>query len=112
MLHFLHIKTFSGFHCLISVKSESIILYEYKTDISVFHEYIHSTCYFFLVLHLEVITANASVVVPRYMDLRKFGSAPHGGFGIGFERYLQTVLGVKNIRDMLPFPRTANNCHL
>jgi len=48
----------------------------------------------------------------RYLDLRKFGSAPHGGFGIGFERYLQTILGIRNIRDMLPFPRTANSCRL
>jgi len=52
------------------------------------------------------------LVLCRYLDLRKFGSAPHGGFGVGFERYLQAILGVRNIRDMLPFPRTANNCRL
>ena len=58
------------------------------------------------------VTVVNTVVIFRYLDLRKFGSAPHGGFGIGFERYLQAILGVKNIRDMLPFPRTANSCRL
>jgi len=41
-----------------------------------------------------------------YVDLRKFGSVPHGGFGLGFERALMWLLGVENIRDVLPFPRT------
>lgn len=41
-----------------------------------------------------------------YLDLRRFGSAPHGGFGLGLERLLMWVLDVKNIRDVLPFPRT------
>ncbi|XP_041359181.1 probable asparagine--tRNA ligase, mitochondrial [Gigantopelta aegis] len=47
-----------------------------------------------------------------YLDLRKFGSAPHGGFGMGFERYLQFLLGVSNIRDVIPFPRSPSNCKL
>lgn len=41
-----------------------------------------------------------------YVDLRRFGSAPHGGFGLGLERFLMWALGVSNIRDVLPFPRT------
>lgn len=40
-----------------------------------------------------------------YLDLRKFGSVPHGGYGIGFERLIQFVTGIKNIRDVVPFPR-------
>ncbi|NXF45287.1 SYNM protein, partial [Oceanites oceanicus] len=48
----------------------------------------------------------------RYLDLRKFGSVPHGGFGMGFERYLQCVLGVDNIKDVIPFPRFSHSCLL
>lgn len=44
-----------------------------------------------------------------YLDLRKFGSAPHAGFGLGFERLLQFVTGMANIRDVIPFPRTPGN---
>uniref|UniRef100_A0A3P8Z8S1 asparagine--tRNA ligase n=1 Tax=Esox lucius TaxID=8010 RepID=A0A3P8Z8S1_ESOLU len=47
-----------------------------------------------------------------YLDLRRFGSVPHGGFGMGFERYLQCVLGVDNIRDVIPFPRYSHSCLL
>lgn len=45
-----------------------------------------------------------------YLDLRRFGSFPHGGFGLGFERLLQTLLGIKNIRDTTAFPRRAGLC--
>ncbi|NXN76290.1 SYNM protein, partial [Himantopus himantopus] len=48
----------------------------------------------------------------RYLDLRKFGSVPHGGFGMGFERYLQYILGVDNIKDVIPFPRFSHSCLL
>ncbi|NXO62129.1 SYNM protein, partial [Phainopepla nitens] len=48
----------------------------------------------------------------KYLDLRKFGSAPHGGFGMGFERYLQYILGVDNIKDVIPFPRFSHSCLL
>jgi asparaginyl-tRNA synthetase len=41
-----------------------------------------------------------------YLDLRRFGTVPHAGFGLGFERFLMTVTGVTNIRDVIPFPRT------
>jgi asparaginyl-tRNA synthetase len=44
-----------------------------------------------------------------YMDLRKYGSVPHSGFGLGFERIVQYVTGVANIRDVIPYPRTAGN---
>ncbi|MBQ4121883.1 MAG: asparagine--tRNA ligase [Clostridia bacterium] len=47
-----------------------------------------------------------------YLDLRKFGSARHAGFGLGFERCVMYLTGVANIRDVLPFPRTVNNCEL
>ena len=44
-----------------------------------------------------------------YLDLRRFGSVPHGGFGLGFERLVQFVTGMNNIRDVIPFPRTPQN---
>jgi asparaginyl-tRNA synthetase len=44
-----------------------------------------------------------------YLDLRRYGSAPHAGFGLGFERLVQFVTGMENIRDVIPFPRTPNN---
>jgi asparaginyl-tRNA synthetase len=44
-----------------------------------------------------------------YLELRKFGSAPHAGFGLGFERLIQFVTGLSNIRDVIPFPRTPGN---
>jgi asparaginyl-tRNA synthetase len=44
-----------------------------------------------------------------YLDLRKFGTAPHAGFGLGFERLIMFVTGMANIRDVIPFPRTPNN---
>jgi asparaginyl-tRNA synthetase len=44
-----------------------------------------------------------------YLDTRKFGSAPHSGFGLGFERLLLFVTGMTNIRDVIPFPRTPKN---
>jgi asparaginyl-tRNA synthetase len=45
-----------------------------------------------------------------YLDLRRFGSVPHAGFGLGFERALMYITGVNNIRDVIPFPRTPKNC--
>ena len=44
-----------------------------------------------------------------YLDTRRFGSAPHSGFGLGFERLLLFVTGMQNIRDVIPFPRTPKN---
>lgn len=45
-----------------------------------------------------------------YLDTRKFGTVPHSGFGLGFERLILFVTGMANIRDVIPFPRTPNNC--
>lgn len=44
-----------------------------------------------------------------YLDSRRFGSVPHSGFGLGFERFLMLITGIKNIRDVMPFPRTPSN---
>lgn len=45
-----------------------------------------------------------------YVDLRRYGGCIHSGFGLGFERLLMYLSGVENIRDVIPFPRTPNNC--
>ena len=45
-----------------------------------------------------------------YLDLRKYGSVNHAGFGLGFERAIMYLTGMQNIRDVIPFPRTPNNC--
>ena len=45
-----------------------------------------------------------------YNDLRRYGTVPHAGFGVGFERLIMFVTGVQNIRDVLPYPRTPRNC--
>lgn len=47
-----------------------------------------------------------------YLDLRKYGSVRHAGFGLGFERCVMYLTGMSNIRDVIPFPRTVNNCEL
>ena len=44
-----------------------------------------------------------------YLETRKFGTVPHAGFGLGFERLMMFVTGMSNIRDVIPFPRTPNN---
>ena len=45
-----------------------------------------------------------------YTDLRKYGSFPHSGYGLGFERIIMYITGISNIRDVIPFPRTPKNC--
>jgi asparaginyl-tRNA synthetase len=47
-----------------------------------------------------------------YLDLRRYGTTRHAGFGLGFERLIMYITGIGNIRDALPFPRTVNNCEL
>ena len=47
-----------------------------------------------------------------YLDLRKYGTARHAGFGLGFERCVMYLTGIGNIRDAIPFPRTVGNCNL
>ena len=44
-----------------------------------------------------------------YLDTRRYGTAPHAGFGLGFERLVMYLTGITNIRDVLPFPRTAGS---
>jgi asparaginyl-tRNA synthetase len=44
-----------------------------------------------------------------YLDSRKYGSIPHAGFGLGFERMMMLVTGITNIRDTIPFPRTPKS---
>jgi asparaginyl-tRNA synthetase len=44
-----------------------------------------------------------------YLDIRRYGSVPHAGFGLGFERTIQFITGMQNIRDVIPFPRTPRN---
>ncbi len=46
-----------------------------------------------------------------YLDLRRYGGAEHAGFGLGFERLIMYVTGVSNIRDVIPFPRTAGSIY-
>lgn len=45
-----------------------------------------------------------------YLDLRRYGSARHAGFGLGFERMMMYLTGMQNIRDVIPFARTPKNC--
>lgn len=45
-----------------------------------------------------------------YMDLRRFGTVPHAGFGLGFERLVMLIAGIENIRDAIPFPRDPGHC--
>ena len=46
-----------------------------------------------------------------YVDLRRFGSVPHSGFGLGIERLVKWTLNLEHIRDAIPFPRTINRCY-
>ncbi|OTF76289.1 asparagine-tRNA ligase, mitochondrial-like protein [Euroglyphus maynei] len=55
---------------------------------------------------------NSNNQLEWYLDLRRFGSAPSGGFGLGFDRFLQTVCGIVNIKDVVPFPRWPYHCRL
>ena len=45
-----------------------------------------------------------------YLDTRRYGTNPHAGFGLGFERLVMFITGMSNIRDVIPFPRTPKNC--
>ena len=62
----------------------------------------------------KLTTRMAEMHVPTedlwwYLDLHKFGTAPHSGFGLGFERLVLFVTGMANIRDVIPFPRFPKN---
>ncbi|SPP74807.1 probable asparagine--tRNA ligase, mitochondrial [Drosophila guanche] len=64
----------------------------------------------------DAATLSAHPQLPKdlawYVELRKYGGIHTGGFGMGFERYLQLVTGVKNIRDVIPFPRYPHSCKM
>lgn len=62
----------------------------------------------------KLVTRMEEMNVPKeelwwYLDSRKFGTAPHSGYGVGFERMVQFITGMTNIRDVIPFPRTPGN---
>ena len=48
--------------------------------------------------------------VDWYVNTRRYGGCYHAGFGLGFERLIMYLTGIENIRDVIPFPRTPNNC--
>jgi asparaginyl-tRNA synthetase len=50
--------------------------------------------------------------IPWYLDLRKYGSVPHGGFGLGFERLIMMMTGIYNIKDIIPYPRYPGHCDM
>jgi len=55
---------------------------------------------------------NLGIDIPWYLDLRKYGSVPHGGFGLGFERLIMLVTGIYNIKDIIPYPRYPGHCEM
>ena len=65
---------------------------------------------------LDVLTARIAELNMKpedywwYLELRKYGTCKHAGFGMGFERLIMYLTGIANIRDVLPFPRTPRNC--
>ncbi|KAJ1976318.1 asparaginyl-tRNA synthetase [Dimargaris verticillata] len=64
-----------------------------------------------LCLEQRLVQAGLSPVdYSWYMDLRRFGPAPHGGFGLGFDRYVQAITGLESIRDVMPFARYYGHC--
>lgn len=62
--------------------------------------------------NIDILKQNLPTDLEWYLDLRKYGGCVTGGFGIGFDRYLQILLGIHNIKDCIPFPRWPHNCSL
>jgi asparaginyl-tRNA synthetase len=64
---------------------------------------------------LDVLDARMDVTLREelwwYRDLRRYGTVPHAGFGLGFERLINYVTGMENVRDAIPYPRTPGNAH-
>ncbi|XP_052672674.1 probable asparagine--tRNA ligase, mitochondrial [Crassostrea angulata] len=63
-------------------------------------------------LHQRLKSKNLLSTLSWYLELREFGSCPHGGFGMGFDRYLQFLLGMPSIKDVTAFPRWTGRCQL
>lgn len=63
-------------------------------------------------LHQKLKSKNLLNTLSWYLELREFGSCPHGGFGMGFDRYLQFLLGMPSIKDVTAFPRWTGRCPL
>ena len=59
---------------------------------------------------LKYIMEKKDINIDWYLDLRKYGSVPHGGFGLGFERLILLVTGLANIRDVIAYPRYPRHC--
>ena len=59
---------------------------------------------------LEKIMNEKNIKIDWYLDLRKYGSVPHGGFGLGFERLIMLMTGIYNIKDVIPYPRFPEHC--
>jgi len=66
--------------------------------------------YLILKKRLELLKLEESL--SWYLDLRRFGGAPTGGFGMGVERLIAYLLQVPNVKDIVPFPRTPHNCQM
>uniref|UniRef100_K1QBA8 Putative asparaginyl-tRNA synthetase, mitochondrial n=1 Tax=Magallana gigas TaxID=29159 RepID=K1QBA8_MAGGI len=64
------------------------------------------------ILHQKLKSKNLLNTLSWYLELREFGSCPHGGFGMGFDRYLQFLLGMPSIKDVTAFPRWTGRCPL
>lgn len=62
--------------------------------------------------HAEADGQAAAHPLQWYVDLRRAGLPPHGGFGLGIERLLVLLLGLRSVRDVVPFPRYVNSCRL
>ena len=60
----------------------------------------------------EVDSGRSTNALDWYLDLRRYGSVPHGGWGLGLERLIETFTGVQNIRDVIPVPRVPGSCLL
>merc|ERR1712039_222647 len=96
-------------HLAEKVYKKPVILYNYPKDIKAFYMRLNDDNRTVAAMDVLVQRLTEMNLDPQdywwYRDLRKFGSVPHAGFGLGFERLLMLVSGLDNIRDVIPFPR-------
>ncbi len=71
------------------------------------HKFLEPIRYHYLLMKNEMHISTEEL--DWYLDTRRFGTVPHAGFGLGFERLVQFVTGMTNIRDVIPFPRTPKS---